>query len=125
MNRERSLMLIFVIGIFLTVIEMLCYIVFFLHVTAHNNRIAATVLQPCVIKQRNRTNAISMLGLFATWFLQMCYIIGNGLLISLFEEEWIREYSTLLKDFKFVWIPWIEIVTSAPINRFRSYSKNK
>ena len=59
-----------------------------------------------------------MLGLFATWFIQMCYILGNGLLIDLFKMEWLREYSTLLKDFKFVWIPWIEIATSAPIKRF-------
>ena len=59
-----------------------------------------------------------MLGLFAIWFIQMCYILGNGILISLFDGEWLRNYSALLKDFKFVWMPWIEIATSAPIKRF-------
>ena len=118
MTRESTFLLVSSIGIFLTFIEMLCYIVFFHHIMVHNNSIAATVLQPGVIKQRNKTNAISMLGLFATWFIQMCYILGNGLLISLFDAEWLRDYSAFLKDFKFVWIPWIEIVTSAPIKRF-------
>jgi hypothetical protein len=50
---------------------MFCYIIFFHYVTYHNNNIAINVLKPSVIKQRNNTNAISMLGLFASWLMEI------------------------------------------------------
>ncbi len=105
------------IGMCLTMLEMVCYIIFFHHVAHHNNSIAATVLQPSVIKERNNTTAISMLGLFMVWLLKMCYFFLIGLFTTFYEMEWLREYSSVVKDFDFVWIPWIEIMTSAPIRK--------
>ena len=102
-------------GMCLTMLEMICYIIFFHHVACHNNNIAANVLQPSVIKERNNTTAISVLGLFLVWLVKLCYISSVGLFTTFYEMEWFREYSSLIKDFDFVWIPWIEILTSAPI----------
>jgi hypothetical protein len=97
---------------------MICYVIFFYHVTVHNNSIAAAILQPSVIKQRNRTNAISIIGLFATWTIQIGFILINSIILYFFELEWVREYLALLKDSFFFLLPLTEIVTSAPIKRF-------
>jgi hypothetical protein len=38
------------------------YVVYFHHIVVHDNNIASKILQPNVIKQRNKTNAITMSG---------------------------------------------------------------
>ena len=106
------------VGLFFNVIEMICYAIFFHYLTYHNNNIAVHVLQPSIIKQRNQSNAISMLGLFVTWIIGICYITTVGLVTTLNEAEWLREYASTFKDIDFVWIPWIEILTSVSIKEF-------
>ena len=97
---------------------MVCYAIFFHYVTYHNNNIAATILQPAVIKQRNNANAISMLGLFASWLMEIWYLFFVGLLASKFEIGFLREVAATLKDFDFTFIPLIQILTSFPIRKF-------
>ena len=107
------------IAIFLTALEFACYFIFFLHIHHHNNTVAATVLNKTAIKQRNRTNAISMMGLFITWILEVCYITVTGIVVTVYNQEWFREYSALLRDFDFVLIPLVQILTSPPIKQFK------
>ena len=102
-----------------TAIELSCYIIFFHHIRHHNNTVATAVVSQSVLKQRNRTNAISMLGLFITFFLEVCFIIFVGIITTLFDQEWIREYPSALKDIDFALVPWIQILTSSPIKQFR------
>ena len=63
--------LLVIIGAVFTLTESSFYFAFFVYLFNHNNNIAATVLQPSVVKHRNRTNAISMLGLFITWIIEI------------------------------------------------------
>ena len=46
--------------------------------------ISANLLKPAVIKQRNRANAISMVGQFARWVMEIWYIVLVGLLGKVF-----------------------------------------
>jgi hypothetical protein len=47
------------------------YIVYFHHIMVHDKNIASKLLQPKVIKQRNQTNAITMSGQVAAWFMEV------------------------------------------------------
>ena len=116
--------LISVIAIFLTALEFSSYLVFFLHVHNHNNKVAAAILNSSTIKQRNRTNAISMMGLFLTWILEVCYITVTGIVVTVYKQEWFREYSAILRDFDFVVVPLIQILTTPPIKRFKEESED-
>ena len=118
-GRKEVLVFSSIIGIFLTALEWFCYFVLFVHISHHNNSIGRAVLSQSAIKQRNRTNAISMLGLFITWFLEVIYITFVGIVGPMFDQEWFRDYSAAFKDLDFVLIPWIQILTSSPIKRFR------
>ncbi len=119
LTRSDVFLLSSIIGIISTVSEIVCYVVIFHHVTHHNNNTAANILQPSAIKQRNRSNAISFLGLFITWCLQILYIIVIGIIINLFQVDWFREYTSILYlDLNFFIIPWIQVATSPPIKRF-------
>jgi hypothetical protein len=104
-------------GIFFILVEMFCYIILFYYLTEHNKNIAANILQPSVIKHRNKTNAISMLGLFACWLLEVWYMILVGILAIQFEMDELKEVSATLKDFDFVWIPLLQIMTSASLRK--------
>ena len=117
MARKEILIIIAVVGIFFTLLEMFCYIIFFHHLTQHNKNIAANILKPSVIKHRNQINAISMLGLFACWLLEVWYMILVGILAIEFDMDWVKEVSATLKDFDFVWIPLLQIVTSASMRK--------
>jgi hypothetical protein len=70
---------------------------------------------------RNRANAISLTGLFATWCLEICYIIFGGLLsIVVTDSNFIREFVSALIPFEYYFIPLVQIYTSAPIRKFLS-----
>ena len=116
-QRSGVLLAISCTGITLNLIEMLCYGVFFHYVTYHNNNIASAILQQSVIKQRNNTNAISMLGLFASWLLEIWYIFFVGLLAFEFDISFLREVAAALKDFDFILIPIFQTLTSVPIKK--------
>ena len=56
-----------VTGTIMTVVKLISYALVFSHLLDHNNAIGKIILEPAVVKSRNRTNAISMLGQFVTW----------------------------------------------------------
>jgi hypothetical protein len=125
MIRKDFLTGVSIIGLLFTIIEMATYIVFFCHIAYHDNRIAINVLQPSVIQKRNSVNAISMVGLFTTWILEIFYISSVGLLTTLYDIEWLREFSSIFKDVDFVLVPWIQILTTAPIRKYIQQNKNE
>ncbi len=60
-----------------------------------------------------------MVGLFASWFLEMWYIVIVGLLTAIFKDPiFVRDISTFVKTLEFVGLPMIQIWTSEPIRRF-------
>ena len=110
--------LIIVLGTFLTMTKIVCYIIFFVHLFHHNNTIAIGILTPPIIKQRNRVNAISMFGQFAAWLMDVLYIVLAGLLSFFHDVDKLREIASLLKSFEFLLIPLLEVFTSVPIRKF-------
>ena len=107
-------LLVFIGGVF-TLSESLFYVSFFHFLFLHNNNIAASVLHPAVVKHRNRTNAISMLGLFFTWILEIWYLV----LVAIWPKQGsVREVGSLFKMSDFCLIPLVQIITSAPMKKF-------
>ena len=100
-------------GIIFTLIEILCYIIIFHHIFHHNTNIAAVVLSEKVIKQRNRTNAISFFGQFVAWIMRFWFLF-------LFLVTNTMALPVVIKNFEFVLIPLVEMYTSAPIRSFRN-----
>ena len=71
-----------------------------------------------VVRQRNQNTAISMVGLFATWVLEMAYNIWLALFVWLGYSQQLRELLTIVKMAEFVIMPIIEILTSPPLRKF-------
>ena len=111
-------------GLMFTIQEILSYTILFHHISYHNNIIAANVLSATVIKQRNRTNAISFVGQFLGWVMEVWYVILVGLLSAVYNMESVREISSLLKDLEFVLIPLVEVYISFPITKFIAQKQN-
>ena len=106
------------IGALFAMIELICYIAIFHYISHHNKNVASVVLSDKVIKQRNRTNAISFFGQFAAWIMKVWYVIIFGILYAANIGGTVREIIPLIKNFEFVLIPLVEIYTSAPIKTF-------
>lgn len=123
---QNIVMSISLTGIFFFVVELFCYIFIFAYLTSHNKNVAAEIVNPSVIKLRNKTNAISLIGLFASWVLQTSDLLIVGVLSTKFELEWLREVTALLKGSDFLWIPMIQILTTPPIRKmvFSSLKEN-
>ena len=111
-------------GLMFTIQEILSYAILFHHISYHNNNIAANVLSATVIKQRNRTNAISFVGQFLGWVMEVWYVILVGLLSAVYNMESVREISSFLKDLEFVLIPLVEVYISFPITKFIAQKQN-
>jgi hypothetical protein len=93
--------------------------VFFQHTFHHDNTVAAGILKPETVKMRNKRSAISMVGLLASWTMQMWYIVLVGLLKAVFKDPvFVRDVSTLVKMVEFVCLPFVQIVTSEPLRNF-------
>ena len=58
-----------------------------------------------------------MLGLFASWVLEIWFIMIVGIFSTKFDMDWLREVSATLKDFDFVWVPMIQILTTPPMRK--------
>jgi hypothetical protein len=125
-GRERKLkngfLLAFsIVGACLTTLEILSYVILFYHVWKHDNKTASFVLDQKVIGMRNRVNAISLTGLFATWVMEVNYIVFGGFLLLLVDDSnFIREVVALVKLFDFYLIPLVQIYTSVPMKRFKA-----
>ena len=112
------------IGIIYTMLEIISYAILFYHMNQHNNKVASSVVKPSVVKQRNKSNAVSMVGQFAGWVMEIWYVLLIGLLSGFYNMEKMREFSSLVKDLEFVLIPLVEIYTSLPIRNFISNNQN-
>jgi len=114
---RHIVMSISLIGIFFFVVEMVCYSIFFASLTNYNNTVASALVNPSVIKFRNKTNAISVFGLFASWVLQISDLLIYGVFATQFKMEWLREVTAVFKGFDFLWIPIIQILTTPPMRK--------
>jgi hypothetical protein len=106
------------VGIVLTVIEVLCYVLFFYHIYKHNQTVASQVLEPSIIKKRNKRNAISMTGQLAGWIMEGWHVVLIGFLTPIFDLDSLRNVSSLLKNFEFAFIPLVQIWSSVPIKKY-------
>ena len=121
-NRHKTfLKMIFllyaIIGFIFNMVEICSYIILYHFVTSQNNNVER-ILDPSVIRIRNRANAISLTGLFAGWLMEFWYVILLGFLSPIFDSNILREVSTVLKYFEFFFIPLVQINSSPPIKRF-------
>lgn len=72
-----------------------------------------------VIKARKRVNAISLMGLFATWVLEFTYTIIAGILAAFISDgNILRELVSSMISFGFFLIPLIQIYTTPSIKSF-------
>jgi len=117
-SRKYIIGAVTVSGVFLTTVELISYAILFHHIADHDNNIAASILQQSVIDKRNRSNAISLFGLFLTWSMDILYIIVNGFIFTISNSEWLREVLSTLKNVDFVLVPWIQISTTPCLIQF-------
>ena len=113
------------LGLILTLLEVSVYITFFHHIMNHNNNIAASILQPGVIKQRNQTNAVTMFGQLLAWLMEVWYAFFIGILSGFCDIDTLREVASMLKTLEFFLIPLVEVHTSKPIRDFWSRGTKK
>ena len=72
-----------------------------------------------VIRARKRRNAISLVGLFATWVLEMTYIIVGAILaVFTSDSNILRETINIMISFGYYLIPLIQIQTTPSIKSF-------
>ena len=120
-NKEyrKTIYLIYAaIGFSFNLVEISSYIILYHFISVHNNQNVNTILEPSVIRIRNRSNAISLTGLFAGWMMEVWYVILLGFLTQILDSTFLREVSTVLKYYEFYLIPLVEIHSSPPIKRF-------
>lgn len=98
--------------------ESFCYIILFSHIFYYDNRVAIRVVKRDVVRQRNRSNVISMAGLFATWLMELAYFIWLALFFKWNYSDHVRELLTIIKMAEFVIIPLVQVVTSPPLKNF-------
>jgi hypothetical protein len=59
-----------------------------------------------------------MVGQLASWVLEVWYILAVGILSTKFNMNMMREMTFLMKTFEFLLIPFVQIFTSNPMNKF-------
>jgi hypothetical protein len=116
--KTTVLLLIAAIGCLLNITELGCYITIFCYLSFVNKRNASSVLKPSVIRDRNRSNSISLTGQAAGWIMEVWYIILVGVFSTIYKFELTRELSPIIKLFEFVLIPLVEIQTTPPLKRY-------
>jgi hypothetical protein len=83
-------------GIFVTMVEASCFVALFYHLHNHNKTIAAAVVSPTVIQQRNRVNAITMAGQLAGWTMEVWYLVVVGLLAIPYSADQVTHFNLVL-----------------------------
>jgi hypothetical protein len=95
-----------------------CYLVLFNHIYHHNKNIGANVLRPEVIHQRNRKNAITMVGQFCSWILELSYFFLLIFFASRLYHDQRREIASIIKLSEFSFIPLVQILTTSSMTQF-------
>jgi hypothetical protein len=108
----------FVFGGIFTTMELLCYLIYFWYIYNHDNKVAALVISKNTLKSRNKINAISMVGQVVSWIIKIWYFVLVGLLTAIFPIDLLREVSVLIKASSYFLIPFVQVLTSAPIMRY-------
>ena len=109
-------------GFISNLVEIICYVDLFRYIYNHN-KMAIGLLDMSTIKRRNQVNAVSLIGLFGGWLLEVWYILFVIILFLLFEASWVHEMVAIVKYYEFYFIPLIQIQTSAPIMGFIDKTK--
>jgi hypothetical protein len=99
------------------VVEMSSYIMLFLEQKASTANVSKS-LSETVVKNRHRTNAISLSGQFITCIAGGWYIFMGLIITYITRSEKSREIAALFRVSQFGVIPAIEIYTSPPLTRF-------
>ena len=116
--RKSMVRLCFGFGGILTIIELCCYLAYFQYIYHHDNKVAAVVVSQMMIKIRNKSNAISMVGQLTKWIMEVWYIILVGIFSTMFQVDLLREVSVLIRATEYFLIPLVQVLTSPPIKRF-------
>ena len=102
----------------LTIIELCCYLTYFQYIYHHDNNVAVMVVSQIIIRIRNKSNAISMMGQVTKWIMEVWYIILVGIFSTMFQVDLMREVSVLIRATEYFLIPLVHVLTSPPIKRF-------
>jgi hypothetical protein len=76
------------------------------------------ILKQSDINARNRSNAISLLGLVTGWLMEVSYLFAVGVLHLVLDRNSVREISSTLKYFEFYFIPLVQIYSSKPLKQY-------
>ncbi len=106
------------VGFTFNLVEITSYIILYHFISVHNNQNTVMILEPSVIRMRNRSNAISLTGLFAGWTMEVWYVILLGFMTQILDSTFLREVPTVLKYYEFFLIPLVETHSSPPIIKF-------
>jgi hypothetical protein len=101
------------------IIEIVSYAILYHYIARHDNSNSLKqILKQSDIKARNRSNAISLLGLVAGWMMEISYLFAIGVLSFILEQNIVREIFSVLKYYEFYLIPLVQIYTSNPLKQF-------
>ena len=100
------------------IIELVCYLVLFHYIYHHNKSIGAIVLRPELIHQRNRKNAITMVGQFCSWILELSYFFLLIFFATRLYHDQRREIASIIKLSEFSFIPLVQIITTSSMTQF-------
>jgi hypothetical protein len=117
---KKTILLYFtILGFAHQVIEIASYAILFHYIASHNNNNAMSqILKQSDIKARNRSNAISLLGLVTGWLMEVSYLFAVGVLHFVLDRNSVREISSTLKYFEFYFIPLVQIYSSKPLKQY-------
>ena len=98
-------------------IELSCYLTLFQHIYYHDNHVMVTILDAKVITMRNRVNAVTLKGLFATWVMDASYYCWMILFLTSNDYEQMREMLTIVKMSEFAVVPIVQVLTSPAVRK--------
>jgi hypothetical protein len=100
-------------------IEISSYVILYHYIASHNNNEQMKqILKQSDINARNRSNAISLLGLVTGWLMEVSYLFAVGVLHFVLDRNSVREISSTLKYFEFYFIPLVQIYSSKPLKQY-------
>jgi hypothetical protein len=110
--------MVLVIFAIYNITEILCYFLLFDYIYHHNKNIGATVLQPEVIRQQNRKNAITIVGQFCSWIFELSYFFLLIFFATRPYHDHRREIASIIKLSEFSFIPLVQILTTSSLKQF-------
>jgi hypothetical protein len=124
--KSKIFLLLTTLGTFENLMEMSSYLILYHYLWKHDNQNASRILNQKVITMRNRTNALSLTGLFITLIMEVLFLVLVGFFSLFFEDHnMFRDLGALILMYEYLFIPLAQIYTSPPIRKFiSSYSSN-